>query len=250
MFFPSLCRLCSAWDTSRVHTSDSIRIFCRSNNWPGGDQLCPWVEATLDWRWSRSESGLSYFLEVLNRVVVGFETVMHHDEVKIEGLQQLKYVDCLRKGEARDGEGQLRELFLGKAQDFRFYVELLSMVEFFFFFFLHPVVDGADFCISLHDGYSHPMINFVVLGIFLSRHWLTILLLSTSFRGKSPPVRFSTSLSVTSDFLLKPIGFFEGTWGRYFHSSSLIYKNNIRRQRADSLKQPGISIGPIVLKEG
>lgn len=95
---------------------------------------------------------------------------MHHDEVKIEGLQQLKYVDCLRKGEARDGEGQLRELFLGKAQDFRFYVELLSMVEFFFFFFLHPVVDGADFCISLHDGYSHPMINFVVLGIFLSRH--------------------------------------------------------------------------------
>lgn len=108
------------------------------------------------------------------------------------------------------------------------------MVKFLLFFFLHPVVNRTDFCVSLRDGYSHPMINFVVLGIFLSRQRLTILLLSTSFRGKSPPVRFSTSLSVTSDFLLKPIGFFEGTCGRYFHSSSLIYKNNIRRQRTES----------------
>jgi hypothetical protein len=95
---------------------------------------------------------------------------VHHDEVKIEGPKQLKYVGCLRTGEAWDGEGQLRELFLGKAQDFRFYIELFAMVEFFFFFLLHPVVDRADFCISLHDGYPHPMINFVVLGIFLSRH--------------------------------------------------------------------------------
>lgn len=46
---------------------------------------------------------------------------------------------------------------------------------------------------------------------------------STSLMGKRPPVRLRTYLSVTYDLRLRTIDFLTwGTWGRYFHSYSLI----------------------------
>jgi hypothetical protein len=73
------------------------------------------------------------------------------------------------------------------------------------------MINGSDFVIALDDGDANPVIEFLVVGCILAQDMLTILAVSTNLRGKSPPVRFSTSLSVTSDFRLKPMGFLAGT---------------------------------------
>lgn len=73
------------------------------------------------------------------------------------------------------------------------------------------MIDGADFAIALNDGYANPMIELLIVVCILTQERLTILTVSTNLRGKSPPVRLSTSLSVTSDLRLNPMGFLAGT---------------------------------------
>ena len=103
------------------------------------------------------------------------------------------------------------------------------MIEFLFLPLFDPMIDRSNFRVLLDDGNSNPMINRLILGSILRHHCITVLMGSTNLRGKSPPVRLRTSLSVTSDFRLNGRAVFVGTWGKYFHTSSLIFPNYYRR---------------------
>ena len=112
---------------------------------------------------------------------------------------------------------------LSEGDDVRFGVEFLAMIQFLLLALLHPVVDRPDFLVALDDGHANPVVQLLDLRGVLHYGGHTFLEESTSLMGKRPPVRLSTSLSVTSDLRLRTIDFLTwGTCGRYFHSYSLI----------------------------
>jgi hypothetical protein len=99
------------------------------------------------------------------------------------------------------------------------------MVQFLLLPFFHPVVNGTDFLVALHDGHADPVLHWGQMRGVLHGWGDTFLDESTSLIGKRPPVRLRTYLSVTYDFRLMTADFFVwGTCGRYFHSSSLIIR--------------------------
>ena len=85
------------------------------------------------------------------------------------------------------------------------------MIEFFFLSLFDPMIDGSDFRIFLNHGNSNPMLDGLILDIILGDNNVTVLIGSTSLRGKSPPVRLRTSLSVTSDLRLNGRAVLVGT---------------------------------------
>jgi hypothetical protein len=97
------------------------------------------------------------------------------------------------------------------------------MIQFFLLSLFYPMIDWAYFLVALDNGYANPVVERLKMRSILDKVEDTFLEVSTNLMGKSPPVRLRTSLSVTSDLRLMTADFLTlGTWGRYFHSSSLI----------------------------
>ncbi len=76
------------------------------------------------------------------------------------------------------------------------------------------MVNGTNFCIFLNDGAVDVMIDFRYLSF--DRLWIglknTCFAASMILSGNIPLVKLRTSLSVTSDFRFRELGFLTG-WG-------------------------------------
>jgi hypothetical protein len=166
--------------------------------------------------------GYHYFFELLDGVLLRLKSIVDHNKVEVVNLQQFEDALCLVIGETGDVEGQSGEFFVVEADNVGLHVELLPMIEFLLLALLHPVVDRPDARIFLYDRHTNPVLQRLTVGGILSLNGYTVLTGSTNLSGKSPPVRLSTSLSVTYDLRLKGWVFLLGMCGRYFHTSSLI----------------------------
>lgn len=130
----------------------------------------------------------------------------------------MKYLDNLIKRPFLVINLNLTILFLIKFYNLWFYAKFITMIYFLLLTWLYPMINWPYFTISLFYWCIDPMICLLVIKSMLSINLSnTSLAGSTIFKGKSPPVKFNTSLSVTYDFLLRiEIGFLVvlGTCGR------------------------------------